>query len=221
MKYRVVGWTGYDDPDIEEAPCSEAAVQAIIADIRANGYLFTGWHHQEFLNCAPVLNDGKKRLFSEREFGEVMARAHGDLSRMGYAAYAFEWCLSSAETVMPDWRNGISSEELVPETALREEIRLTVPQEILVLAQANLYITLKDTSELTFLDTGDTLILCCEGENASYLVEGLERKKNLTEEDEERMRHFSRAEDSERAALEALYERAEWIVAVTLRPKMQ
>ena len=91
MKYRVVGWADYSDPDIEDEDVSEAALQAIIEDIRANGYCFSGWDHQESFGCAPVLNDGKRRTFSQRGFGGVMAMAHGNLSRMGYSEYAFHF----------------------------------------------------------------------------------------------------------------------------------
>ena len=44
MKYRVVGWTEYDNPNVPMESCSPAAMQAILRDIRENGYLFTGWY---------------------------------------------------------------------------------------------------------------------------------------------------------------------------------
>ena len=65
MKYTVIGWTEYDNDRIETGENDDEAVEAIIADIRANGYCFSGWAHQELHCGAPVLSDQKKRLFSQ------------------------------------------------------------------------------------------------------------------------------------------------------------
>ena len=63
MKYKVVGWTSYDGDDVpdSEGRIGYAECCAIIDAIKEHGYLFSGWDHQEMFDCAPVLNDGKRR----------------------------------------------------------------------------------------------------------------------------------------------------------------
>lgn len=219
MKYRVVGWTEYDNSAVEAAECSEAALCAIIADIKANGYLFTGYDHQERLNGAPVLNDGKKRLFSQREFGSVMARARGDFSRMGYAAYAFSFGVDANSTVMPGWEKSFSPDTFTPDTDMSEEFVLTVSAEQLERAQGAHALTVVDVPSLTYIDRGDILILTCETESASYLVEELDRKKVLTEETLCEDEAATCDNGSRLARLSELSEQALWVVSLRLRPK--
>ncbi len=89
MKLKVVGWTYDYDGCFEEAQDSFAAQAAIIDEIRANGYMFSGWNHQETENCVPVLSDGKMRCYSQRGWGGIMAEAWENGNTMGYARYAF------------------------------------------------------------------------------------------------------------------------------------
>ena len=99
MSYTVIGWTEYDNDLIETGENDDAAVEAILADIREYGYCFSGYAHQEFLCGAPVLSDHKKRLFTQRNFGALMAVAHG-LTKEDYPLFAFE--VPESKTVMPD-----------------------------------------------------------------------------------------------------------------------
>ncbi len=89
MKLRVVGWTYYDDARFEDGGDSYAAHEAILADVKANGYDFTGWHHQEAERGAPVLSDGRIYRYSQRGWGGLMAEVVGDEDLFGYARYAF------------------------------------------------------------------------------------------------------------------------------------
>lgn len=80
MKYEVIGWTSYDDPDyatFEEKSPEEylAARLAVIEDVRQKGYSFGGDSHQNVAFCTPVLNDGRKFCCSMREWGALMAEA--------------------------------------------------------------------------------------------------------------------------------------------------
>lgn len=43
MKYKVIGWNYYENEDIEDGDYSDAAYHAIIDDVRANGYCFSGY----------------------------------------------------------------------------------------------------------------------------------------------------------------------------------
>ena len=92
MKYKVIGWTYGDD---YEFPTSQEQIgfaerNAIIDEIKKHKYLFSGWHHQEsWENCVPILNDGKKREFSQRGWGGVMAEAYDNFDDYGYSIYTF------------------------------------------------------------------------------------------------------------------------------------
>lgn len=76
MKIKVVGWTQYDLHEFDEGDSGWAVRMAVVDDIRKNGYLFSGYAHQEYSNCAPVFNDGKMRRFSQRGFADMIARRH-------------------------------------------------------------------------------------------------------------------------------------------------
>lgn len=98
MEYSVIGWTEYDNELIETGENDDKAVDAVIADLRAHQYCFSGVSHQERFCGAPVLSDGKKRLFSQRDFGAMMAIAHGERAE-DYARYAFD--VPKGNEVMP------------------------------------------------------------------------------------------------------------------------
>ena len=92
MKYRVIGWTYYEDNDVLEkkGTIGFAERNAIIDEIRKHKYLFSGWHHQESWNgVVPILNDGKKRCYSQRGWGGVMAEAYGYMEDYDYSLFSF------------------------------------------------------------------------------------------------------------------------------------
>ena len=171
MKYKVIGWTDYENEDIEDGDCSDAAYHAIIDDVRANGYCFSGYAHQELLLGAPVLNDGKKRCFSQRSWGGLMARAHGKNAPMDYSLYAF----SLKNEKMPSTNAWICAEDVVREENLNEEIKKKVTRSAFEKAARELCFLDEDHHLLRYLDVGDTLTLLCENDSASYLVKELER----------------------------------------------
>lgn len=173
MKYKVIGWTEYDDYTIETEDCSYAAYNAIIDDIKAHGYCFSGYSHQETLCGAPVLNDGKKRLFSQRGFGRLMAEAHGHYGYMDYTSYAFSFDNFEDEKT-PSFDRSLFGEEVASEENLNEEYRLNVSQKIYDKAKSeHKYLDVAHAS-LRYLDVGDTLTLISNGESCSYKVLDLE-----------------------------------------------
>ncbi len=90
MKLRVIGWTNYDNMRFEEGRDTFASHEAIIDDMRAHGYDFSGWHHQEADYGMPVLNDGKVRRYSQRGWGGLMADVYDvNDEPYAYARYAF------------------------------------------------------------------------------------------------------------------------------------
>ena len=127
MKYRVIGWTNYDDESVpDKAGCLGFAERnAIIDDIRKNGYLFSGWDHQEMWDCTPILNDGKKRCYSQRSWGGIMAEAYGDMGDYDYALYTFSESIKREKCVRP---RGFRLDGFTPETDLNEHFEIAVEQ---------------------------------------------------------------------------------------------
>ena len=103
MKYEVIGWTDYDGRTVDSAPIDDDAVEAVIEDIRSHGYKFTGYHHQEYPNCVPVLSDGYCRLFSRRSFAAVMAKAHGYTDDMAYVRFMEDFSIRESALRFPSF----------------------------------------------------------------------------------------------------------------------
>lgn len=85
MKLRVVGWV-YPYYTFEEGEVTWSVRNAIIDEIKKHGYFFSGEAHQDYA-CTPVLNNGKKYLFSRRGWGDIMAEAHGYTGCMDYTLF--------------------------------------------------------------------------------------------------------------------------------------
>ena len=176
MKWRVVGWTYYDD-HIEEGETSWAAHYAIVDEVKSRGYLFSGFAHQEGYDCAPVLNDGKIRRYTQRGWGGVMAEAYGYTGTMDYAKFAF--MTDPDSEIRP--QETFDGESFTPETDLNERFELTVSESVLNDANRG-EIKLDDLPELRYLDVGDTLALRVGDEVCEYAVLSVDRDKDLTEE---------------------------------------
>ncbi len=176
MKLRVVGWVYYDD-DLEQGEIGWAARNAVIDEIKKRGYLFSGWAHQEADCCTPVLNDGKMYCFSQRGWGGVMAEAHGYTDIMDYARFAF--MRDSDTEIRP--KEIFDEETFTPEYDLNERFELQVTEKVFAAAQKSRKIKLDDLPQLRYLDKGDELALICGEKNAEYIVTDVERKKDLTE----------------------------------------
>ena len=171
MKLRVIGWVEYDE-DLPTGDNGWAARNAIIDDIRKNDYEFTGWDHQERTRCTPVLNDGKKYCYSQRGWGDVMAEAHGLLGSMDYAKYMLpgidEMFALSSETKIR--RPKFSLMNTVIENDLNETFKVQVTNSQYQSAANNGVVGFFDYQDLRYLYKGDTLVLACGDQCASYLV---------------------------------------------------
>ena len=176
MKYRVVGWTSYDDMDVEDSAdrIGFAEQNAIIDDIKAHGYFFSGYDHQELLDCAPVLNDGKRRCFSQRGWGRVMAEAHGYFGAYDYSLFAF----GTNEEHAKYPKEYFCADDFEPEADLAERFELEVTEDIFALAARQNPFFLPDLDSLRFIDAGDTLILRCGAESATFEVTDINRSPN-------------------------------------------
>lgn len=175
MKYRVVGWTDYESDEVPESNGSIGFAErnAIIDDIRKNGYRFSGWDHQETWDCVPVLNDGKKRLFTQRGWGGLMAEAYGQLGSHDYAAFTFH---SMKNRKLPN--DSFDIAEFTPETDLNEHFEIEVDEGIFALSQTRNPFFLDDLDELRYLDAGDTLTLRCGERSARFLIYDINRNRN-------------------------------------------
>lgn len=77
MTIKVIGWTHNDNDKYPAMELDSVEVRdAIVSDIRANGYEFNGQDHQYHDSCTPVLNNGKRVCCSQRQWGGLMAYAH-------------------------------------------------------------------------------------------------------------------------------------------------
>ena len=218
MKLRVVGWTYYSNVFVKEGYKGWAAINAVIDDIKTHGYKFSGKEHQTEDLCVPVLNDGKARRFSHREFGSVMARAYGLTGMMDYTNYAF--LMEEDSLNMPTKDRGFDEDDYVPEIDLNETFELTVSQEEFALAQ-NGEIKLDDLPELRYVDVGDTLLLNGGDKTAQFLVLDVHRLKDLTSEELFKLREevcdFSHREKAKRA--NETYKNAKEMLILRLKEK--
>ena len=178
MKWRVVGWATYDDR-IEEGEESWATNNVIVDEIKKQGYLFSGWAHQEGYCCAPVLNDGKIRRFTQRGWGSIMAEAHGYTGPMDYSKFAFS--MGSEKEIRP--QNSFDKANFKKEKNLNESFEVEVTDGVLADANNNGVVKLKDLPELRYLDKGDMLILRVGDEIKEFLVVDVDRDKDLTRDE--------------------------------------
>ncbi|MBQ7761467.1 MAG: hypothetical protein IJ400_05360 [Clostridia bacterium] len=186
MKVRVVGWTHYGDSRFENDGITYAEMEAIVDDIKENGYMFTGMHHQGCKYCVPVLNDGKKRVFSERGFGKIMARGHDVFTSGGYVDYAFNWGYSDEELKMPGEEREIK-EVFEPETDLNEEFEFEATEEQFNTAQSTLTLEFPNEHKYRYMSGGDDLTMKCGDRVAKYHIAKytrVERHENLSRENE-------------------------------------
>ena len=121
MKYEVIGWTDYDARTADCAPIDDDAVEAVIADIKEHGYLFSGYHHQEYPNCVPVLSDGFCRLFSRRNFAAVMAKAHGYTDDMAYVFFMEDFSIREEALCFPSFGRAYFPPDWKPDEEDSEE----------------------------------------------------------------------------------------------------
>lgn len=177
MKYKVIGYTSYDNEEIKPEYCNYSAIEAIIEDLRVNDYLFSGENHEYFSHCAPVLNDGKKRLFSPRSFGRLMANAKGECGYYGHCGYDFT-IFEENELRLPEkerWLDTKRDLESLIELDLQEEFTLLVDKDQLDKARDEGTISFPQRDELRFMDKGDSLTLVCEDEKEVFLIEAYDK----------------------------------------------
>ena len=179
MKYKVIGWTYFDGDEFPDGDITFAVRHAIVDDIRKRGYLFSGYDHQEMLCCCPVLNDGKKRSFSQRGFADVMAEAHGECEPYSYARYM----MGIREEYVKRPSDHPSLLEVSDTDTLREEFTIEVSSEALRRSTSEGRLALPDPANLRYVERGDEILLCAEGMSARFAVTDVDRRKDLPEDE--------------------------------------
>lgn len=178
MKYKVIGWTYYDDSSVRNSdkPIGFAERNAIIDEIRKHKYLFSGWHHQEsWENCTPILNDGLQRTFSQRGWGGVMAEAYGNMDDYGYSIYTFHGSIDSSYLKFPEEQ--FDANDFVPEPLENEHFNVEVSRELFDIAKKKNPFYLEYIDDLRYIDTNDTITVSCSGESLTFLVSAIDRNK--------------------------------------------
>ncbi len=98
----VTGWTSWKDSEIYVFEGSgigfDDAFLAVVKEMKAKGYRFSGPAHQNDPNCVPVLNGGVPFMLSLRMWGAVMASVLDDMCAHGYVKWAFR---PDGEEVLP------------------------------------------------------------------------------------------------------------------------
>lgn len=183
MKLKVIGWTHYDDPNYENDQSAWASYYAVLKEVSEKGYLFTGYHHQEFDFCCPVLNNGKKVIFSQRGFGGLMALAHGYNKPLDYALFAFpvDDELPSKLKIPTDQPN---KSLIVDEKELLENFEIKVDLETYATADILRELTLKSLGAYDLMDKGDFIKLVCDKSSCKYKIVSIDRKKDVSVIDE-------------------------------------
>lgn len=176
MKYKVIGWTYYEDSEVLDSgnTIGFAERNAIIDEIRKHKYLFTGWHHQESWDgVVPILNDGRKRCFSQRGWGGVMAEAYGEMGDFDYARYAFYDHSDSGEfKFAPE-----DYDESLIEAVENEHFEVEISNELFEIAKTSNPFYLEDIDELRYIDANDMITIKCNGEKLTFIVKDVDRNK--------------------------------------------
>lgn len=184
MKLKVIGWVWYEDSLYDGGEVDWAAYNAIVDDVKEHGYCFTGYHHQECFDCAPVLNDGKIRRFSQRSWGGVMATVEGLKGKYAYSVYAFSSPFNENDDfVMPRDRDVDESlirspEELVDE--YRVKIRIDALRRI---EERGGKYKLPDLEEYRYMAVDDVIVFLNKGAEYRYRITHMEKNKKLPERD--------------------------------------
>lgn len=122
MKFKVIGWTNYDDERYPWRDGSVAIDKVVGEALREGGYRFCGDAHQYHEGCVPVLNDGKRVLYSMRSWGQVMADA---LNEEGGNWDYMDWYMHlGEETGMKYPRPYVDESKIVPFESIAETFQM-------------------------------------------------------------------------------------------------
>lgn len=177
MKYTVIGWTYYSDSNYPTVEPTFAINHAVIEEIKAKKYLFTGYHHQEYDGCVPVINTGEKVIYSRRGFGGVMAEAYGYTKTYDYAIFT--------DCVNPDKgfklpKEYVDDSLITTRKDITEIYNVDVSIEEFARCSINEQLFLPDLEEYRFIEAGDKIIVNHESDSFDYIISKVNREKDVT-----------------------------------------
>ncbi len=178
MKYKVIGWTYYENEEIPYAQTSLTYAQrhAIVDEIKKRRYLFSGWHHQEsWENAVPILNDGKMHVFSQRGWGSVMAEAYGFFGDYDYARFTFYQSIDGDKLKFA--RKEYDVDDFVSKPIENEHFEVEVNAGLFEIAKKKNPFYLEDLDTLRYIDQNDKITLRCQDEELTFLVADIDRNK--------------------------------------------
>ena len=175
MKYKVIGWTYYEDYSYKCGDVSYAVQNAIIKEIIEKGYFFSGYDHQESLYCCPILNNGKRYLFSQRGWAGLMAESRGERGVYDYARYMFG--IKQKYCVYPS--HGVDDEQIKKQKDLAQEYKLKVDKTLFSTASKERKITFDDKKRFSLIESGDFITLICEDKTCRYKVIDVDRRRKV------------------------------------------
>ncbi len=182
MKLKVIGWTYYDDPNYIYFETTWATQNAVLEDVIKNGYLFTGYHHQEYDHCCPVLNNGKKIIFSQRGFGGLMAMAQNRHKTYDYSLYAYTAEPNASYYKFP--KTDPDDSLIVDEKTLYETYEIDADIEAIATADIKKELRLKNLKEYALMEVGDCVKLIRGEHTTKYKIINVDRVKDVSIVDE-------------------------------------
>lgn len=219
MKLKVIGWTHFDDRKYPEKEIDSVAYQAIYDEIKENGYLFSGWHHNEIDKCAPVLNDGCIRRFSQRSWGSLMADVLGEKGRYAYARYSFNthFDVDEDRIKLPD--KEVNEAEILPEKELYEEHVIDADDKLLIEALSEGTIHLPDSPDKRYMHVKDTVLLINNGKKYRFRIRDIDIRKEISTRDLIAYKYMglSYYSDKEMEKITRKYEEAPTVVVLTVK----
>ena len=216
MKLKVIGWTYYDDPNYEYFETTWATHNAVLQDVKDNCYLFTGYHHQEYNYCCPVLNNGKKIIFTQRGFGGLMAKAHGYNKTYDYSLFTFPPNPRDEHFKIPKIKPDKSL--IVDEKTLYETYEINADMETIATADVKNQLRLEDLDKYALIEVGDIVKLINDKHTTKYKVISVDRVKNVSVVDEYnfKYRNCNMYTEEEKKNITEKYEQASLIILLKL-----
>ena len=106
---KVTGWAYYEAPDYEpiwrlgqgdSCPYSDEELRnAVVRELRERGYRFDGGYHQNGDYGAPIIDGKWQVLYSQREWGDIMAEALQLDNSDGDAYVVWAWIAPPEEDI--------------------------------------------------------------------------------------------------------------------------
>ncbi len=216
MKLEVIGWTYYDDPSYEYFETTWATYYAVLNDVIKNGYLFTGYHHQEYDYCCPVLNNGKKIIFSQRGFGGLMAQAHGYNKTYDYAKFSFTPNPRADCYKLPKIQPNDSL--IVDEKTLYETYEIEADMDVIATADVKKELRLTDLPRYALMEVGDIVNLINGKHTTKYKIINVDKVKDVSVVDEYnfKYRNCDMFTEEEKEIITEKYENANLVIVLKL-----